>query len=55
MKVAIGIAIAVLTGCELTEVAGGVWADGVEEMEDDAADVETLDLDVELDGGGGGG
>ena len=33
---------------ELTEVAGGLWADVVEETEDDAAEWPVVDGDVEL-------
>ena len=48
MEVRVGVAVAILAGSELAEVAGGAGADGVVEMEDDAADVDALDLDVEL-------
>ena len=47
-----GVAVAVLAGCELAEVAGGDGADGVEEAEDDAAGRDAVDLDVELEADG---
>ena len=53
MEIRVGVAIAVLARRELAEVAGGARADGVVEMEDDAADVDTLDFNVELDTPGG--
>ena len=48
MNVGHGVAIAVLAGRELAEVAGGDGADGVEEVEDDAARGHAVDLDVKL-------
>ena len=48
MDVGHGIAIAVLAGRELAEVAGGDGADGVEEAEDDAACGHAVNLNVKL-------
>ena len=53
MEIRVGVAIAILARRELAEVAGGARADGVVEMEDDAADVDSLDFNVELDTPGG--